>query len=231
MDDLDEPRIITDGGVAARVGAIVEPVMRDLGFRLVRVRVSSQNGCTVQIMAERPDGTFSVDDCEAVSRAASPALDVDDPIERAYHLEVSSPGIDRPLVRASDFARWAGHEAKIEMAVPVNGRKRFRAVIAGVADGAVQVDRTDAKADEERRWSLPLSGVGEARLVLTDDLIRESLRRDKATKKALAAMATDGDPDPGSEAESIDGPEARRPKPKAKTPGPQRRARPTPEKE
>lgn len=229
MDDLDEPRIITDGGVAARVGAIVDPVLRDLGFRLVRVRVSSQNGCTVQIMAERLDGTFSVDDCEAVSRAASPALDVDDPIERAYHLEVSSPGIDRPLVRASDFARWAGHEAKIEMAVPVNGRKRFRAMIAGVADGAVQVDRTDAKADEERRWSLPLSGLGEARLVLTDDLIRESLRRDKAAKKRLAAAETGDDAD--ADAETIAGPQARRPKPKAKTPGPQRRARPTPEKE
>ncbi len=229
MDDLDEPRIITDGGVAARVGAIVGPVLRDLGFRLVRVRVSSQNGCTVQIMAERPDGTFSVDDCEAVSKAASPALDVDDPIERAYHLEVSSPGIDRPLVRASDFARWAGHEAKIEMAVPVNGRKRFRAMIAGVADGAVQVDRTDAKADEERRWSLPLSGLGEARLVLTDDLIRESLRRDKAAKKALAAAEAGADAE--TETEIVPGSEAPRPKPKAKTPGPQRRARPIQEKE
>jgi ribosome maturation factor RimP len=231
VDDLDEPRIITDGGVAARVGAIVGPVLRDLGFRLVRVRVSSQNGCTVQIMAERPDGTFSVDDCEAVSKAASPALDVDDPIERAYHLEVSSPGIDRPLVRASDFARWAGHEAKIEMAVPVNGRKRFRAVILGVADGAVQVDRTDAKADEERRWSLPLSGLGEARLVLTDDLIRESLRRDKAAKKALAAAEAAVDAETETETEIVPGSEAPRPKPKAKTPGPQRRARPIQEKE
>ena len=109
--DLDEPRLIADKGVAARVGAVVEPVLRDLGYRLVRVRVTAQNGCTVQIMAERPDGTMSVDDCEAVSRAVSPALDVDDPVDRAYHLEISSPGIDRPLVRVSDFARWAGHEA------------------------------------------------------------------------------------------------------------------------
>ncbi len=229
MDELDEPRIITDGGVAARVGAIVEPVLRDLGFRLVRVRISSQNGCTVQIMAERPDGSFSVDDCEIVSKAASPALDVDDPIDRAYHLEVSSPGIDRPLVRASDFERWAGHEAKIEMAVPVNGRKRFRAMIAGVSDGAVQVDRTDARPDEERRWSLPLSDLGEARLVLTDDLIRESLRRDKAAKKALAVP--DGEPSADLGTEPLAGPKAQRPKPKAKMAGAERRARPTPEKE
>ena len=234
MDALDEPRIITDAGVAARVGTIVEPVLRDLGFRLVRVRVTSQNGCTVQIMAERPDGTFSVDDCEAVSRAASPALDVDDPIDRAYHLEVSSPGIDRPLVRASDFERWAGYEAKIEMAVPVNGRKRLRAVIAGVADGAVLVDRTDAKAGEEPRWVLPLSGLGEARLVLTDDLIRESLRRDKAAKKALSEILpdSDGSETPGDDETATDAaPRERRPKPKAGKPGNARRVRPTPEKE
>jgi ribosome maturation factor RimP len=200
----------------------------------VRVRVTSQNGCTVQIMAERPDGTFSVDDCEAVSRAASPALDVDDPIDRAYHLEVSSPGIDRPLVRASDFERWAGYEAKIEMAVPVNGRKRLRAVIAGVADGAVLVDRTDAKAGEEPRWVLPLSGLGEARLVLTDDLIRESLRRDKAAKKALSEILPDSDDSetPGDDETATDAaPQERRPKPKAGKPGDARRVRPTPEKE
>ena len=100
---LDEPRLIVDHGVAARVGAVVEPALRDLGYRLVRVRVTGVNGCTVQIMAERPDGAMTVDDCEAVSRAVSPALDVDDPVGRAYHLEISSPGIDRPLVRAGDF--------------------------------------------------------------------------------------------------------------------------------
>jgi ribosome maturation factor RimP len=184
VSDLDEPRLIVDGGVAARVGAVVEPAIRDLGYRLVRVRVTATNGCTVQIMAERPDGTMTVDDCEAVSRGVSPALDVDDPVGRAYHLEISSPGIDRPLVRASDFERWAGHEAKIEMAVPAEGRKRFRGVLAGLADGAALVDRTDAKPDEAVRWALPLADIGEARLVLTDALIRESLRRGKAALKA-----------------------------------------------
>jgi ribosome maturation factor RimP len=198
---LDEPRLIVDNGVAARVGAVVEPAIRDLGYRLVRVRVSGVNGCTVQIMAERPDGSMTVDDCEKVSRAVSPALDVDDPVGRAYHLEISSPGIDRPLVRASDFARWAGHEAKIDMAVPAQGRKRFRGIIVGVEDGAAQIDRTDAKADEPVRWSLPIRDIGDARLVLTDELIRESLRRGKAALRAgldetdLAGLEGDAAPD------------------------------------
>jgi ribosome maturation factor RimP len=110
VTDLNEPRLVTETGVAARVGTIVDPVLRDIGYRLVRVKISAQNGCTVQIMAERPDGSMTVEDCEAVSRAVSPALDVDDPLDRAYHLEISSPGIDRPLVRVSDFARWASQK-------------------------------------------------------------------------------------------------------------------------
>src|SRR5687768_854913 len=142
-------RLITETGVAARVATIVEPVIADLGFRLVRVKVSSQNGCTVQIMAEREDGTMTVEDCEAVSRSVSPALDVEDPVGRAYHLELSSPGIDRPLVRRQDFERWAGHEAKIEMAVPVAGRKRFRGLIRGVEGEAVVLEVPDAKEGEE----------------------------------------------------------------------------------
>src|SRR5919112_3331789 len=138
-------RLITESGVAARVAAIVEPVIDGLGFRLVRVKVSGQNGCTVQIMAEREDGTMSVADCESVSRAVSPVLDLDDPIGRAYYLEVSSPGIDRPLVRAGDFTRWAGYDAKIEMAVPVAGRKRFRGIVRGAEDGEALVELPDVK--------------------------------------------------------------------------------------
>ena len=175
-----EKRLITENGVAARVATIIEPVVEDLGFRLVRVRVTGTNGCTVQIMAERPDGTMSVGDCETVSRAVSPPLDVDDPIGRAYYLEVSSPGIDRPLVRATDFDRWAGHEAKIEMAVPLDGRKRFRGFIRGVEGENVAVEMPDVKEGEERTVRLPLSDLGEARLVLTDELVRESLRRGSA---------------------------------------------------
>jgi ribosome maturation factor RimP len=175
-----EKRLVSENGVAARVASIIEPVVENLGFRLVRVRVTGTNGCTVQIMAERPDGTMTVEDCETVSRAVSPALDVDDPIGRAYYLEVSSPGIDRPLVRASDFDRWAGHEAKIEMAVPLDGRKRFRGFIRGVEGEAVAVELPDVKDGEERTVRLPLSDLGEARLVLTDELVRESLRRGSA---------------------------------------------------
>jgi len=180
MANQRDKRLITENGVAARVAAIVEPVIEDLGFNLVRVKVTSTNGCTVQIMAERPDGTMSVTDCEAVSRAISPVLDLEDPIPQAYHLEISSPGIDRPLVRASDFERWSGYEAKIEMAVPVAGRKRFRGFIRGVENEAAIVELPDVKEGEERMVRLPLTDLGEARLVLTDELIRESLRRGTA---------------------------------------------------
>jgi ribosome maturation factor RimP len=175
-----DKRLITESGIAARVAAIVEPVIGDLGFDLVRVRVTGANGGTVQIMAERPDGTMSVEDCETVSRAISPVLDLEDPLPQAYYLEISSPGIDRPLVRASDFDRWTGYDAKIEMAVPLNGRKRFRGFIRGTEGGEVLVELPDAKEPEERLARLPMHEIGEARLVLTDDLIRESLRRGTA---------------------------------------------------
>ena len=178
--DAAEPRLVRETGVAARVAAIVEPVLEGIGFRLVRVKVSAQNGTTVQIMAERPDGTMNVDGCEAVSRAVSPVLDLEDPISQAYNLEVSSPGIDRPLVRRSDFERWAGHEAKIELEPPLDGRKRFRGIIRSVEGDEVLVDLPDAKNPEERLARLPLDSVADARLVLTDELVRESLRRGEA---------------------------------------------------
>src|SRR5215207_444086 len=175
-----ENRLITETGVAARVAVVVEPAIEDLGFRLVRVKVSSQNGCTVQIMAERPDGAMSVADCEAVSRAVSPVLDLEDPVPQAYNLEVSSPGIDRPLTRRSDFERWAGYEAKIEMDVPLNGRKRFRGRLRGVDGDGAMVELPDVKEGEERLFRLPLNEIGDARLVLTDELVREALRRGSA---------------------------------------------------
>lgn len=175
-----EARVITETGVAARVATIIEPVIEGLGYRLVRVRVTGANGCTVQIMAEKADGSMLVDDCGAVSQAVSPVLDLDDPIGTAYYLEVSSPGIDRPLVRAGDFERWSGHDAKIETAAPVLGRKRFRGLLRGVADGAALIERQDAKPGEDTMFSVPLREIGEARLVLTDELIAESLRRGKA---------------------------------------------------
>ena len=171
-----EPRLIKEQGVDARVAAIAEPVIEDLGFQLVRVRVTGQNGCTVQIMAESPDGTMAVEGCEAISRALSPVLDVDDPVSGAYHLEVSSPGIDRPLVRAFDFDRWSGHEAKIEMAVMHDGRKRFRGKILGVKDNTAGVRMPDAPAGTPDTFWLNLEDIGEAKLVLTDELIDAALR-------------------------------------------------------
>ncbi|WP_127088816.1 ribosome maturation factor RimP [Aquabacter cavernae] len=188
----DEPRLITETGVAARIAALVEPVLADLGYRLVRVKVSSRDGGTLQIMAERPDGTMSIDDCETASRALSPVLDVEDPIASAYRLEMSSAGIDRPLVRLSDFVRWAGHEVRVDMAVPVSGRKRFRGVLVGATGGEAQVKRLDAPANEDPLVSLPVRDIGEAKLVLTDALITEALRHAKAV---LRDLGEDEDPD------------------------------------
>ncbi len=183
MDDgpttfAEEPRLITEPGRAARVAALAEPVLAALGYRLVRVRISGFAGCTVQIMAERPDGSMAIEDCEAATRALSPVFDVADPIEGPYRLELSSPGIDRPLVRRSDFDRYAGHIANVEMNVAVDGRKRFRGELTGSESECVRL-RCDGAADV----LLPIDDIVEARLVLTDALISESLRRSKRGSK------------------------------------------------
>jgi ribosome maturation factor RimP len=200
MSDGPEVRFYREKGVAARVAQVVEPVLGDLGFRLVRVKTSAQHGTTLQIMCERPDGTMTVEDCEAVSRAVSPVLDLEDPVSEAYRLEISSPGIDRPLVRASDFERWAGYEAKIELAVPLEGRKRFRGIIRGADAETASIELPDSPGGEEVVAQLSLGDIGEARLVLTDDLIRESLRRGKAALEAAEASGG-GDDDNGSPAD------------------------------
>lgn len=183
-DANGEPRLIAEQGIAARVAAISEPVLAGIGYRLIRVKISGQDGCTVQVMAERSDGTMTVEDCEAVSRSLSPVLDVADPIDRPYRLEVSSPGMDRPLVRRSDFARFAGHRIKVEMAVAIDGRRRFRGVLLGVEDGAARLRRDDAAPGEADEVLLPIEEMAEAKLVLTDSLIAESLRRGKAAERA-----------------------------------------------
>jgi ribosome maturation factor RimP len=179
----NDPRLITEQGAAARIAAIAEPTIEGLGLRLVRVRISALAGCTVQIMAERPDGSMNIDDCEALSRALSPVLDVADPMERAYRLEISSPGLDRPLVRRSDFERFTGHAVKIEMAVAVAGRRRFRGKLAGVEGDFAKLTRTDASPAETTEIMLPIGEIAEAKLVLTDALIAESLRRGKAEQR------------------------------------------------
>jgi ribosome maturation factor RimP len=138
-------------------------------------------------MAERPDGSMSIEDCEAASRALSPVFDAEDPIDREYRLELSSPGIDRPLVRRSDFERYAGHEMKVEMTFGLDGRKRFRGILLGVDGEAARLRRKDAAEGEETDVLLPIADMAEARLVLTDALITEALRRSKAGVRALEA--------------------------------------------
>jgi ribosome maturation factor RimP len=171
---MDNRRLTRETGLAARIAHIVEPIATDLGYELVRVRVSALNGMTVQIMAERPDGTMTVEDCEQLSRNISPAIDVADPVEREYRLEVSSPGIDRPLTRAKDFENWAGHEAKLETEQAINGRKRFRGVLLGVKDGAAGIRLRDA-AEENDAW-LPIEEIADAKLILTDALLKAAPR-------------------------------------------------------
>ncbi|MGH6673848.1 MAG: ribosome maturation factor RimP [Xanthobacteraceae bacterium] len=184
MDDrpesfTNERRLIIEPGRAARVAALAEPVLAGLGYRLVRVRVSGSAGCTVQIMAERPDGTMAIEDCEMASRALSPVLDGADPIEGSYRLEISSPGIDRPLVRRSDFDRFAGHFAQVEMLAPIDGRRRFRGELSGTEGECVRLRFRDAPMGESAEILLRIEDMTEARLMLTDAIIAESLRRSK----------------------------------------------------
>jgi ribosome maturation factor RimP len=184
-----EPRLIVEQGTAARVATLAEPVLLGIGYRLVRVRISGLDGCTVQIMAERPDGSMTVDDCETVSRALSPVLDVSDPIERAYRLEVSSPGMDRPLVRRSDFERFAGHQIKVELSAPIAGRRRFRGLLLGADGEAARIRRDDAAPEEASEILLPIEHMTEAKLVLTEALIAQSLRRGKAQLREARQQA------------------------------------------
>ncbi len=198
---MGERRVTRENGLEARIAAIAEPVAAGLGLELVRVRTSGLGGMTVQIMAEHADHTMGVKDCEQLSRDLSPALDVADVIDRAYNLEVSSPGIDRPLTRLGDFEEWSGHVAKIELAVPRDGRRRYRGVLIGVRDDTVGIRliatepsekatkkgaRRNKKASadinidaitdagnvvDEPEFWLPVAEIDEAKLVLTDALI------------------------------------------------------------
>jgi ribosome maturation factor RimP len=188
-----DARFVGETGLAAEIASLVEPVLTDQGFRLVRVVLSGRNGSTVQIMADRPEaGTITIEECAQISRHLSPVLDVHDPMPGQYTLEVSSPGIDRPLVRPSDFEDWVGHEAKIELKQPISGRRRFRGVLQGLENGEVRIE-VDLEELGRQVIGLPLALVGEARLVLTDELIREALRRAKkgGADQTVAADAAD----------------------------------------
>ncbi|HML30868.1 MAG TPA: ribosome maturation factor RimP [Hyphomicrobium sp.] len=178
-ESADTARFLRETGVAAEIAAIVEPVLGDLGFRLVRVKIQGDGrDRIVQLMAERPDGSITVDDCETISKGISPVLDVADPISGAYRLEVSSPGIDRPLVRPSDFEDWSGHDVKIELKEPIDGRKRFKGVLEGFEDGEVRI-KADTGEHGIQHLGLPVHLISDAKLVLTDELIREALQRAK----------------------------------------------------
>lgn len=175
----DEPRIIRETGIDSKVASLIEPAINAAGYRLVRVRLSGLNGLTLQIMAERPDGTMTVEDCEVVSRTVSPVLDVEDPIDGKYHLEISSPGIDRPMVRKSDFANWQGHIAKLETSMIHEGRKKFRGRIIKVETDTITLEADQATYGADAQTIIPFDLMADARLILTDDLIRDALRKDK----------------------------------------------------
>ena len=177
--------MVAKAAIDRRLAGIVTPTIEGLGFRLVRLRLMGAKRITLQIMAERaPDtigaGTMEVEDCARLSRALSAALDVEDPIEGEYRLEVSSPGIDRPLTRLDDFARWEGYQARLETAEMIDGRKRFKGVLAGVEGTQVLIEIDDPEIDGA--IGLEFDWLADARLVLTDELIAASLR---ARKHAL----------------------------------------------
>lgn len=170
--------LVAKASMDRRLAEIITPVIEGMGFELVRVRFMGGKTKTVQIMAERPDGGIEVDECADISNAVSATLDVEDPIEDAYTLEVSSPGIDRPLTRLKDFETWEGYEAKLETSELIDGRRRFKGVLAGVEDGDVLIEIDHQGAPTV--IGLNFDWLSDAKLVLTDDLIREMLRQRKA---------------------------------------------------
>jgi ribosome maturation factor RimP len=173
----------------SRLEPIFEPVIEMAGFKLVRLRMMGGAQQTLQVMAERPDGSMDVEGCTTLSHALLDFIEANDPIEGEYEIEVSSPGIDRPLTRPMDFVRWAGHEAKIELTEMVpsvgdsqsdqnKGRKRFRAVLLGMDGGDVVIRPVDNRADgNDVRF--PFRSLANAKLVLTDKLIAEDLKARK----------------------------------------------------
>jgi len=171
--------------------ALLSPAVDAAGYRLVRLRLMGGKRKTLQVMAERPDGTMDVDDCAQLSRRLSEVLEAADPIGDEYVLEVSSPGIDRPLTAAGDFERFAGHEARVELKQPIDGRRRFKGIIAGLHNGEVVMETPGEHGPE--RVLLPLSGIAEAKLILTDRLIRESL---KARDARRVEPTVRNDPEP-----------------------------------
>lgn len=169
--------LIAKTSLDQRLATIVTPVIEALGFELVRLRLMAGKTRTLQIMADRPDGGIEVADCATISTAVSAALDVEDPLDDAYTLEVSSPGIDRPLTRLKDFAAWNGYEARLETTELIDGRRRFRGMLAGVEGDEVLIEIEEN--GEPITIGLRFEWLSEAKLILTDELIAEMLRARK----------------------------------------------------
>ncbi len=167
--------LIAKAAIDRRLAGIIQPVIEGMGFELVRVRLMGKQYTTVQVMAERPEGGIEVDECAAISTALSAVLDVEDPIENEYSLEVSSPGIDRPLTRLKDFDTWQGYEAKIETAELIDGQRRFKGMLAGVEGDEVLINIDQGTVGLKFDW------LTDAKLVLSDGLIKEMLRQRKAS--------------------------------------------------
>lgn len=181
--------MIAKTGMDRRVAEIIQPVIEDMGFELVRIRLMSGATPNLQIMAERPEGGIAVDECAQISTAISAVLDVEDPLMDAYTLEVSSPGIDRPLTRLKDFDTYEGYEVKLETAELIDGRKRFRGVLAGVEDNAVLVNLDESEgASDPVTIGLEFDWLVDAKLILTEELIREMLKARKAAGQDPSAL-------------------------------------------
>jgi ribosome maturation factor RimP len=170
-----------------RVIALIEPTAQGLGYRIVRVRVSGNRRKRLQIMAERvSDGEMGIDDCSRLSRALSPVFDLEDPIQGEYDLEISSPGIDRPLMRIEDFERFQGHQAKLELAAMNDNQRRYKGVISAVEGDVIVLETEQGEA------RLKFGQLSDARLVLTDKLIAEDLKRAKAAEAAAEDNTDEG---------------------------------------
>ena len=192
--------LIAKAAIDRRMAEIITPVIEDLGFELVRVRLMSGKTTVLQIMADKPGGGIEVDDCAEISNSVSAILDVEDPILDEYTLEVSSPGIDRPLTRLKDFDAYEGYEAKIETAELIDGRRRFKGTLAGVDGDEVLINVDEGTIGLKFDW------LSDAKLVLSDDLIKEMLRQ----RKAAGTLPEDLDQDAFDESETESSPEENR---------------------
>jgi ribosome maturation factor RimP len=193
------PDLVAKTAIDRRLASIVTPTIEELGFELVRLRLMAGRTRTLQIMADRPEGGIEVADCAEISTVVSAALDVEDPIEDAYVLEVSSPGIDRPLTRLKDFDAWEGFEARLETHELIDGRRRFKGVLAGTEGDEVLIEIGDA--GEAVTIGLKFDWLSDAKLVLTDELIAETLRARKAAGTINEADFDEIETDTASEEE------------------------------